>query len=157
MTEDSSDLILPAAENSAASKKRLIEEISTTDNPEAHQPAYEMTTKKDADEKPLEIELKIELPEVGGVSECNLSISKVRQLQRAYYSRPSPPLLPSQTHVNLRCLPASSFQDDVLVECLEKYRLWVDLPAPVDEEATSATFNKKKGVLLVRMPVSKGK
>ncbi|XP_060551014.1 PIH1 domain-containing protein 2 isoform X2 [Pantherophis guttatus] len=121
--EDSSGLFLPVAENPEASKKRLIEEISTTDKPEAPQPAYEMTTKKDADEKPLEIELKIELPEVCGVSECNLSVSK----------------------------------DDVLVECLEKYRLRVDLPAPVDEEATSATFNKKKGILLVRMPVYKGK
>ncbi|XP_058049955.1 PIH1 domain-containing protein 2 [Ahaetulla prasina] len=121
--EDSSSLILPAAEKPAASKKRLIEEISTTDKPEMHKPAYEMTTKKDADEKPLEIELKIELPDVCGVSECNLSVSK----------------------------------DDVLVECLEKYRLRVDLPVTVDEEATSATFDKKKGVLLVRMPVYRGK
>ncbi|XP_039206488.1 PIH1 domain-containing protein 2 isoform X3 [Crotalus tigris] len=122
MAEDSSGLILPP-ENPTASKKHLIEEISTTDKPEVHKPAYEMTTKKDADEDPLEIELRIELPDVCGVSECNLSISK----------------------------------DDVLVECLEKYRLQVDLPVSVDEEATSATFYKKKGILLIRMPVYKGK
>ncbi|XP_026536738.1 PIH1 domain-containing protein 2 [Notechis scutatus] len=117
--EDSSGLILPPAKNPAASKKRLIEEISTTNKPEGLKPAYQMTTKKDADDKPLEVELKIELPGVCGVSECNLSVSK----------------------------------DDVLVECLEKYRLRVDLPASVDEEATSATFYKKEGVLHIRMPV----
>ncbi|XP_015668070.1 PIH1 domain-containing protein 2 isoform X1 [Protobothrops mucrosquamatus] len=154
MTEDSSGLILPP-ENPTASKKHLIEEISTTDKPEVHKPAYEMTTKKDADEEPLEIELRIELPDVCGVSECNLNVSKVRQLQIAYYFHPSS--FASQPHLNLRCLPASSFQDDVLVECLEKYRLQVDLPVSVDEEATSATFYKKKGILLVRMPVYKGK
>lgn len=155
--KDSSDLILPAAEKPPkASKKHLIEEISSTDEPEASKPVYKMTTKKDADEKPLEIELKIELPGVCSVSECDLSVSKVRQLQIAYYSHPSPLLLPSQTQMSLTCLPASSFQDDILVECLIKYRLRVDLPARVDEEATSATFNKKKGVLIVRMPVYKG-
>lgn len=98
MAEDSSGLILPP-ENPAASKKHLIEEISTTDEPEVHKPAYEMTTKKDADEEPLEIELKIELPDVCGVSECNLSISKVRQLQIAYYFHPSS--FASQPHLNL--------------------------------------------------------
>ncbi|XP_070621953.1 PIH1 domain-containing protein 2 isoform X2 [Erythrolamprus reginae] len=122
VAEDNSGLIMPAAENTPVFKKPLIEEISTADNLEAPEPAYKMTTKKDADEKPLEIELKIELPGVCGVSECDLSVSK----------------------------------DDVLVECLEKYRLRVDLPASVDEEATSATFCKKKGVLLVRMPVTQG-
>uniref|UniRef100_A0A670Y5Q4 PIH1 domain-containing protein 2 n=1 Tax=Pseudonaja textilis TaxID=8673 RepID=A0A670Y5Q4_PSETE len=121
--KDSSGLILPPAKNPAASKKRLIEEISTTNKPEGLKPAYQMTTKKDADDKPLEVELKIELPGVCGVSECNLSVSK----------------------------------DDVLVECLEKYRLRVDLPASVDEEATSATFYKKEGVLHIRMPVHEGK
>ncbi|XP_013926229.1 PREDICTED: PIH1 domain-containing protein 2 [Thamnophis sirtalis] len=121
--EDSGDLILPAAEKPTAPKKRLIEEISSTDKPETPKPAYKMTTKKDADEKPREIELKIELPGVCNVSECNLSVSK----------------------------------DDVLVECLLKYRLRVDLPVPVDEEATSAIFNKKGGVLIVRMPVCQGK
>ncbi|KAM6432191.1 PIH1 domain-containing protein 2 isoform 1-T3 [Liasis olivaceus] len=120
--EDNSGLILPP-ENPASSKKRLIEEISTTNRPEVYKPAYEITTKKDADEKPLEIELKIELPDICCVSECNLSVSK----------------------------------DDVLIECLEKYRLQVDLPEPVDEETTSATFYKKKGVLLITMPVYKGK
>uniref|UniRef100_A0A8C5SVZ1 PIH1 domain-containing protein 2 n=1 Tax=Laticauda laticaudata TaxID=8630 RepID=A0A8C5SVZ1_LATLA len=121
--EESSGLILPPAKNPAASKKRLIEEISTTNKPEELKPAYQMTTKKDAEDKPLEVDLKIELPGVCSVSECNLSVSK----------------------------------DDVLVECLEKYRLQVDLPASVDEEATSATFYKKEGVLHIRMPVYQGK
>ncbi|XP_063167540.1 PIH1 domain-containing protein 2 [Candoia aspera] len=122
MAEDSSGLVLPP-KNPAPSKKRLIEEISTTNRPEVYKPAYEITTKKDANEKPLEIELKIELPDICCVSECNLSVSK----------------------------------DDVLIDCLEKYRLQVDLPESVDEEATSATFYKKKGILLITMPVYKGK
>ncbi|KAG8147628.1 hypothetical protein E2320_022329 [Naja naja] len=108
--EDSSGLVLPPAKKPAASKKRLIEEISSTDKPGGLKPAYEMTTKKDADEKPLEVELKIELPGVCGVSECNLSVSK----------------------------------DDVLVECLEKYRLRVDLPVLWMKKQHQPLFLRRK-------------
>ncbi|NXY86530.1 PIHD2 protein, partial [Alcedo cyanopectus] len=55
----------------------LIEEIASTDMPEKPStPAYEMITVKDANKKPLNIELKIHLPEISSVSECDLSISK---------------------------------------------------------------------------------
>ncbi|XP_042330821.1 PIH1 domain-containing protein 2 isoform X2 [Sceloporus undulatus] len=37
-------------------------------------------------------------------------------------------------------------KDDVLIECLEKYRLQLDLPETVNEEATTAAFYKKKGI-----------
>ncbi|KAM9175277.1 PIH1 domain-containing protein 2 [Mergus octosetaceus] len=61
----------------AQSKVPLIEEISSTELPEElSTPAYEMSTVKDANEKPLQIELKVELPKVSSVSECDLRISK---------------------------------------------------------------------------------
>lgn len=64
----------------AQPKVPLIEEISSTELPEElSTPAYEMSTVKDANEKPLQIELKVELPKVSSVSECDLRISKVRQ------------------------------------------------------------------------------
>ncbi|XP_032057759.1 PIH1 domain-containing protein 2 [Aythya fuligula] len=61
----------------AQPKVPLIEEISSTELPEElSTPAYEMSTMKDANEKPLQIELKVELPKVSSVSECDLRISK---------------------------------------------------------------------------------
>ncbi|NXA38971.1 PIHD2 protein, partial [Eudromia elegans] len=55
----------------------LIEEITSTELPEEPStPLYEMLTVKDANERPVTIELKIELPQVSSVSECDLSISK---------------------------------------------------------------------------------
>lgn len=66
-------------ESITQSKVHLIEEITSTDMPEKPStPVYEMITVKDANEKPLKIELKIELPKVGSVSECDLRLSKVR-------------------------------------------------------------------------------
>ncbi|XP_067166165.1 PIH1 domain-containing protein 2 [Apteryx mantelli] len=104
------------------SKVHLIEEITSTELPEElSTPVYEMLTVKDANKKPLKIELKIELPKVSSVSECDLSISK----------------------------------DDVIIEVSEKYKLQLDLPELVDEETTTAVFNKGKGVLLITMPVAK--
>ncbi|XP_068773147.1 PIH1 domain-containing protein 2 isoform X2 [Struthio camelus] len=104
------------------SKVPLIEEIASTELPEElSTPLYEMLTVKDANKKPLKLELKIKLPEVSSVSECDLSISK----------------------------------DDVIIEVPEKYKLQLDLPALVDEDATTAVFNKGKGVLLITMPVVK--
>nr|XP_047919276.1 PIH1 domain-containing protein 2 [Anser cygnoides] len=59
------------------SKVPLIEEISSTEVPEElSTPVYEMSTVKDANKKPLQIELKVELPKVSSVSECDLRISK---------------------------------------------------------------------------------
>ncbi|XP_061448269.1 PIH1 domain-containing protein 2 [Rhineura floridana] len=116
--KDSSDRTL--LENMVPSKTCLIEEISSTEKPEdLCTPAYEVTTRTDANGKPLKIELKVELPEVHCVSECNLSICK----------------------------------DDVLIECPTKYKLHLDLPWSVNEEATAATFYKRKRVLLISMPV----
>lgn len=116
--EDSSDLTL-LMENSIPSKACLIEEISSTAAPELSPPPYELSVRKGTDGRPLKVELKVELPEVGCVSECNLSVSK----------------------------------DDVLIECPGKYRLHLDLPEPVSEEATTAAFYKNKGILLITMPI----
>ncbi|NWW50346.1 PIHD2 protein, partial [Pedionomus torquatus] len=58
-------------------KARLIEEISSSETPEnPSTPVYEMSTVMDANKKPLKIELKIKLPKVSSVSECDLRISK---------------------------------------------------------------------------------
>ncbi|NXI55180.1 PIHD2 protein, partial [Chloroceryle aenea] len=58
-------------------KGQLIEEVASTGLPEKlRTPLYEMSTVKDANKKPLNIELKIHLPEVSSVSECDLRISK---------------------------------------------------------------------------------
>ncbi|XP_053125231.1 PIH1 domain-containing protein 2 isoform X2 [Hemicordylus capensis] len=117
--EDSSDLSL-LMENITPSKTRLIEEISSTTMPEEScTPVYALTTSKDEHGKPLNVELKVELPEIRCISECSLSVSK----------------------------------DDVLIECPEKYRLHLNLPQAVNEEATAATFYKRKGVLLITMPI----
>uniref|UniRef100_A0A8C2TQ35 PIH1 domain-containing protein 2 n=2 Tax=Coturnix japonica TaxID=93934 RepID=A0A8C2TQ35_COTJA len=104
------------------SKVQLIEEISSTEVlEELSTPAYEMSTVRDANNKPVRIELKVELPEVSSVSECDLGISK----------------------------------DDVIIDVPEKYKLQLDLPELVDEETTTAVFNKGKGVLFITMPVAK--
>uniref|UniRef100_U3IDP4 PIH1D1/2/3 CS-like domain-containing protein n=1 Tax=Anas platyrhynchos platyrhynchos TaxID=8840 RepID=U3IDP4_ANAPP len=61
----------------AQPKVPLIEEISSTELPEElSTPAYEMSTVNDANKKPLQIELKVKLPKVSSVSECDLRISK---------------------------------------------------------------------------------
>ncbi|KAM9217068.1 PIH1 domain-containing protein 2 [Leptosomus discolor] len=104
------------------SKVHLIEEITSTEMPEKlSTPVYEMITVKDANKKPLKIELKIELPKVSSVSECDLRISK----------------------------------DDIIIEVPEKYKLQLDLPELVDEDATTAVFNKGKRVLFITVPVAK--
>ncbi|KAH0623336.1 hypothetical protein JD844_031552 [Phrynosoma platyrhinos] len=74
--EESRDVSL-LMKNKAPAKTCLIEEISSTESPEElHTPAYEITTTKDTNGKPLKIELKVELPGVHSVSECHLSVSK---------------------------------------------------------------------------------
>uniref|UniRef100_A0A8C3XWI2 PIH1 domain-containing protein 2 n=2 Tax=Chelydra serpentina TaxID=8475 RepID=A0A8C3XWI2_CHESE len=118
--EDHSNATLLLNKDVTQSKVHLIEEIASMELPEeAIIPAYELTIAKDANRKPLKIELKVELPKVSSVSECELSISR----------------------------------DDVIVEVPEKYKLQLDLPELVNEEATTATFNKGKGVLLITMPI----
>ncbi|KFQ17342.1 PIH1 domain-containing protein 2, partial [Merops nubicus] len=121
--EDCSHASLLLEEGSVTeSKVHLIEEMSSTDTPqEPRTPAYEMLTVKDANKKPLKIELKIQLPQVSSVSECDLRISK----------------------------------DDIIIEVPEKYKLQLDLPELVDEETTTAVFNKGKRVLFVTAPVAK--
>ncbi|NXU77163.1 PIHD2 protein, partial [Oreotrochilus melanogaster] len=106
----------------AQPKVQLIEEISSAEKAEElSTPAYEMVTVKDANQKPLKIELKIELPKVSSVSECDLRMSK----------------------------------DDISIEVPGKYKLQLDLPELVDEETTTAVFNRGKGVLFVTVPVLK--
>ncbi|KAM9519801.1 PIH1 domain-containing protein 2 [Guaruba guarouba] len=69
--------VLLKEESVMQSKGHLIEEIASTEMPEKlSTPVYEMITVKDANKKPLKIELRIELPMVSSVSECDLRISK---------------------------------------------------------------------------------
>ncbi|NXV89759.1 PIHD2 protein, partial [Calonectris borealis] len=104
------------------SEVHLIEEITSTEMPEKlSTPVYEIITVKDANKKPRKIELKIELPKVSSVSECDLRISK----------------------------------DDVIIEVPEKYKLQLHLPELVDEETTTAVFNKGKRLLFITVPVAK--
>ncbi|XP_057622730.1 PIH1 domain-containing protein 2 [Chionomys nivalis] len=65
--------------NQASGKGRcLIEEISSSEiQVEVKKPAYELKIVKDQNEKPLKIELKIELPGINSVSLCELSVSEV--------------------------------------------------------------------------------
>ncbi|NXL63503.1 PIHD2 protein, partial [Chordeiles acutipennis] len=108
-------------ESITQSKVHLIEEMTSTEMPEKPStPVYEMITVKDANKKPLKIELKIELPKVSSVSECDLRISK----------------------------------DDLIIEVPEKYKLQLDLPELVDEETTTAVFNKGKQVLFITVLVA---
>ncbi|XP_054854258.1 PIH1 domain-containing protein 2 isoform X2 [Eublepharis macularius] len=68
---------LTLLENTVAPKPCLIEEISSMERPEELKPPpYEVTTRKDAHGKAVKLEVKVEMPEVRCVSECNLSISK---------------------------------------------------------------------------------
>lgn len=56
----------------------LIEEIFSSEiQGEAKKPAYELKVVKDQNEKPLKIELKVELPGINSVSLCELSVSEV--------------------------------------------------------------------------------
>ncbi|NXG75432.1 PIHD2 protein, partial [Baryphthengus martii] len=121
--EEGSDAPVLLKEESVAQNKRpLIEEMSSTEMPEQlSTPVYEMITVKDANKKPLHIKLKVQLPQVSSVSECDLRISK----------------------------------DDIVVEVPEKYKLQLDLPELVDEETTTAVFNKRKRVLFITAPVAK--
>ncbi|XP_005378161.1 PREDICTED: PIH1 domain-containing protein 2 isoform X2 [Chinchilla lanigera] len=55
----------------------LIEEISSTEIQEERQiPVYELKFLKDQHEKPLKIELKVDLPGINEVSLCDLSVSE---------------------------------------------------------------------------------
>ncbi|NWH19407.1 PIHD2 protein, partial [Grus americana] len=114
--------VLLKEERVTQSKVHLIKEIASTEMPDKlSTPVYEMITMRDANKKPLKIELKIELPKVSSVSECDLRISK----------------------------------DDIILEVPEKYKLQLDLPELVDEETTTAVFNKGKQVLFITVPVTK--
>ncbi|NWU95005.1 PIHD2 protein, partial [Upupa epops] len=114
--------VLLKGESVTESKVPLIEEITSTEAPaEPSTPVYEMRVVKDANERPLQLELRIELPEVSSVSECDLRISK----------------------------------DDLVIEVPAKYKLQLDLPELVDEDTTTAAFNKGKRLLCVTAPVAR--
>ncbi|EDL95468.1 similar to RIKEN cDNA 2700059L22 (predicted), isoform CRA_a, partial [Rattus norvegicus] len=62
----------------SAKGRCLIEEIASSEvQVEAKTPAYELKVVKDQNEKPLKIELKVELPGIKAVSLCELSVSEV--------------------------------------------------------------------------------
>ncbi|XP_061224354.1 PIH1 domain-containing protein 2 isoform X1 [Neopsephotus bourkii] len=114
--------VLLKEEHVRQSKGHLIEEIASTETPEKlSTPVYEMITVKDANKKPLKIELRIELPKVNSVSECDLRISK----------------------------------DDIVIAVPGKYKLQLELPELVDEETTTAVFNKGKRILFITVLVAK--
>ncbi|XP_032283691.1 PIH1 domain-containing protein 2 [Phoca vitulina] len=73
---DHFQLLLPKGE--VSSKTRcLIEEISSTEiQVDMKEPAYELKIVADQNEKPLEIEIKVELPGINSVSLCDLSVSE---------------------------------------------------------------------------------
>ncbi|XP_051012374.1 PIH1 domain-containing protein 2 [Acomys russatus] len=70
--------VLLTKDQALAKGRCLIEEISSSEvQVEAEKPAYELKVAKDQKEKPLKIELKIELPGITSVSLCDLSVSEV--------------------------------------------------------------------------------
>ncbi|GAB5577073.1 PIH1 domain-containing protein 2 isoform X2 [Prionailurus iriomotensis] len=73
---DDFQLLLPKDE--VSSKTRcLIEEISSTESQvEMKEPAYELKIVADQNEKPLKIEIKVELPGINSASLCDLSVSE---------------------------------------------------------------------------------
>ncbi|CAK6448771.1 unnamed protein product [Pipistrellus nathusii] len=75
-SDHSPQLLLP--KDQVSSKKGcLIEEISSTEiQVEMKRPAYELKMVADENEKPLKIELKVELPGINSVSLCDLSVSE---------------------------------------------------------------------------------
>lgn len=101
-------------------KRCLIEEISSSEVLEKDLPTphYELSIVKAKTGGSKTLELKVELPELTSVSECDLSIST----------------------------------DDVSLEAPGKYKLQLDLPLSVNEEAVTAQFNKINRTLLVTLP-----
>ncbi|XP_062950440.1 PIH1 domain-containing protein 2 [Cynocephalus volans] len=69
--------LLLSKEQVSCKAECLIEEISSTEiQVEVKIPTYELKIVKDQNEKPLKIELKVELPGINSVSLCNLSVSE---------------------------------------------------------------------------------
>ncbi|XP_044113749.1 PIH1 domain-containing protein 2 isoform X2 [Neovison vison] len=75
---DPTDLREKMRKGEVSSKARcLIEEISSTETQvEMKEPAYELKTVADQNDKPLEIEIKVELPGINSISLCDLSVSE---------------------------------------------------------------------------------
>uniref|UniRef100_A0A8C5V5Z8 PIH1 domain containing 2 n=1 Tax=Microcebus murinus TaxID=30608 RepID=A0A8C5V5Z8_MICMU len=72
-----SQLLLPKDQVSGKAKC-LIEEISSSEiQVEMKIPVYELKIVQDQNEKPLKIELKVELPGINSVSLCDLNVSEV--------------------------------------------------------------------------------
>ncbi|CAH6866865.1 PIH1 domain-containing protein 2 [Phodopus roborovskii] len=81
-TESESDhlphMLLTKVHESSGKGRRLIEEVSSSDiRAEVKEPAYELKVVKDQNEKPLRVEVKIELPGINSASLCELSVSEV--------------------------------------------------------------------------------
>ncbi|XP_021063585.1 PIH1 domain-containing protein 2 [Mus pahari] len=70
--------VLPTKRQVSAQGRCLIEEISSSEiQVEVQKPAYKLKVIKDQNEKPLKIELKVELPGIKSFSLCELSVSEV--------------------------------------------------------------------------------
>ncbi|XP_072809830.1 PIH1 domain-containing protein 2 [Vicugna pacos] len=89
-------LLLPQSQASGKTEC-LIEEISSTEiQVEMTRPAYELKIVADQNEKPLKIELIVELPGVNSVSLCDLSVSEddllieVSEKYRLHLNLPEP-------------------------------------------------------------------
>ncbi|XP_008575822.1 PREDICTED: PIH1 domain-containing protein 2 [Galeopterus variegatus] len=89
-------LLLPK-EQVSGKAECLIEEISSTEiQVEVKIPAYELKIVKDQNEKPLKIELRVELPGINSVSLCDLSVSEddllieVSEKYRLHLNLPEP-------------------------------------------------------------------
>ncbi|XP_008063772.1 PIH1 domain-containing protein 2 [Carlito syrichta] len=59
--------------------------------------------------------------------------------------------LPGVNSVSLCDLSVS--EDDLLIEVSEKYRLYLNLPKPIDMAMTTAKFIKEKSILIITMPL----
>ncbi|XP_030076490.1 PIH1 domain-containing protein 2 [Microcaecilia unicolor] len=116
-----SSLRLVEEEHIQPVKAGLIEEISSTEQPTdgPKLPCYQLDVLKDERGKSQIVELRVQLPGISSVSECELSVSK----------------------------------DDIMIEIPAKYRLQLDLPESIDENAVEAKFNKRTCVLLITMPL----
>ncbi|XP_004709026.1 PIH1 domain-containing protein 2 [Echinops telfairi] len=92
--DDFPQLILPK-DHVSGKAASLIEEIGSTEV-EVKTPIYELKIVKDQDEKPLKIELIVELPGIDSVSLCDLSVSEedlmieVSEKYRLHLNLPEP-------------------------------------------------------------------
>ncbi|XP_021028929.1 PIH1 domain-containing protein 2 isoform X3 [Mus caroli] len=75
--------VLLTKKQASAKGRCLIEEISSSEiQVGVKKPAYELKVVKDQNEKPLKIELKVELPGIKSASLCELSVSETNDISK---------------------------------------------------------------------------